>query len=143
MRAALPCYRRDNSLLGGIEFPVIFLGNLTHKCRNSARYSAQPAAKHRSKIDVFPVNSLITGNFKQRPYRAGLRTAPALSIGKPKSYCGSAYRLNAAFGPVLGRFKALFLHHSRCWQAAGLVNVAYTSRYPYLASDTPVADIQL
>ena len=60
--ATLPCYACDNSLLGGIEFPVIFLGNSVHKFRISAGYSAQSAAKHRSKIDVFPVNSLISGN---------------------------------------------------------------------------------
>lgn len=53
MRAALPCYRRDNSLLFRIEFPVIFLGNLAHKCWNTAGYSRCRAAKSVSKMIFF------------------------------------------------------------------------------------------
>lgn len=61
-RAAVPCYRSDNSLLSRFEFPVIFLGNLAQKRPFSADISAPTGSKHAHKNDIFPVNSLITGN---------------------------------------------------------------------------------
>jgi hypothetical protein len=51
-RAEFPCYGCDNSLLGGIEFPVIFLGNFVEKCLFSADLSAKTRSKDCQKTDI-------------------------------------------------------------------------------------------
>ena len=75
-RRSFPCSCAIDSLLCRIEFPVIFVGNFRENARQCAAFGRTFVGNMGPKIDNFPVNSLITGNFCQRHVGSGLRGAP-------------------------------------------------------------------
>lgn len=99
----VPCSTELSSLLSGEEFPVIFQGIFDADGLDTALLQGFRATMRRTtrpKIDDFPVNSLRTGNFRQRRVRSRLGGAPysgysidknAVTVSRPaRGSAGSA-----------------------------------------------------